>query len=214
MFKLKSLIATIWDVISKLHGEELSNIDNPVIIFTRTEICGQQKMQDTTLRSLGLTKGGAMLRYLKRTVTNADWKYFCFRFLNRTEDQLRTQANVSAPIPKMPRLPSPVREYKSGTNVVSSLKSAFDVKKEDNEPEAGPSTSTWVPPTESSKSKIEELNVEQEKPKAKEIPARIINPELEAEIEKELIVVGFKKLFVWLGLIFSLSAWWTKCCNI
>lgn len=54
---------SMWHVVSTVCGDELAAMDSPVIIFTRTEVCGEEKLKATTLRSLGLIGGRAMFRY-------------------------------------------------------------------------------------------------------------------------------------------------------
>ncbi|KAL0270550.1 UNVERIFIED_CONTAM: hypothetical protein PYX00_007925 [Menopon gallinae] len=68
---------SLWSVILKLSPESKS-FPNPVVIYMRKEVCGKENLEKTTLRSLGLTGGRAILR-----------------FFNRTPEELRTQANVS-----------------------------------------------------------------------------------------------------------------------
>lgn len=53
---------SLWDVINKLCSEEADPNSNPVIIYMRKEIFGMKALEETTLRSLGLTGGRAMLR--------------------------------------------------------------------------------------------------------------------------------------------------------
>lgn len=53
----------------------------PVCIYMRHEIFGEEELKRTTLRSLGLTHGSA-----------------CIRLIHRSESQLKHQANVSAPL--------------------------------------------------------------------------------------------------------------------
>ena len=53
---------SLWDVLQQLCPEESNPDSNPVIIYMRREVCGKQHLAETTLRSLGLTSGRAMLR--------------------------------------------------------------------------------------------------------------------------------------------------------
>lgn len=72
---------TLWNVIKKLSPDEADPDSNPVIIYMRREISGIEALEETTLRSLGLTGGRAMLR-----------------FLHRTPEELHHQANISGPL--------------------------------------------------------------------------------------------------------------------
>jgi hypothetical protein len=53
---------SLWDVIKELCPEEADPNSNPVIIYMRREVSGMKALEETTLRSLGLTGGRAMLR--------------------------------------------------------------------------------------------------------------------------------------------------------
>lgn len=53
---------SLWDVITKLCPGEADPNSHPVIIYMRREVSGMKALQGTTLRSLGLTGGRAMLR--------------------------------------------------------------------------------------------------------------------------------------------------------
>ncbi|KAJ9592777.1 hypothetical protein L9F63_015555 [Diploptera punctata] len=71
----------LWSVIKKLSPDEADPDSNPVIFYMRREISGLEALEETTLRSLGLTGGRAMLRYV-----------------HRTSEELHYQANISAPL--------------------------------------------------------------------------------------------------------------------
>ncbi len=58
-----------------------SQVVKPVCIYMRQEVVGEKALQEKTLRSLGLTKGSAIIR-----------------LVHRSESQLKTQANISAPL--------------------------------------------------------------------------------------------------------------------
>lgn len=74
---------SLWNVIKKLCPGEADPNSHPVIIYMRREVSGVEALEGTTLRSLGLTGGRAMLR-----------------FVHRTPEELHHQANVSGPLPK------------------------------------------------------------------------------------------------------------------
>nr|USU43573.1 glucose transporter [Harmonia axyridis] len=79
---------TLQDVLNTLYKNEQSN---PVIIYMRQEIYGEA-LSTTDLRSLGLTKGRAMLRVV-----------------HKTPEELKTQANVSNTIPSKPVIEKPYK---------------------------------------------------------------------------------------------------------
>lgn len=76
---------SLLDVLLKMCPEESNPTTNPVLIYMRREIYGENAFKVTTLKSLGLTNGRAMLR-----------------LIHRSPEELHTQANVSAPLPSKP----------------------------------------------------------------------------------------------------------------
>ncbi|KAJ8924907.1 hypothetical protein NQ315_001064 [Exocentrus adspersus] len=75
---------TLLGVLNQLCPDEAKEDNNPVVVYTRREIYGKE-LQGTTLRSLGITGGRAMVR-----------------LMHRSPEELKTQANVSAPLPSKP----------------------------------------------------------------------------------------------------------------
>lgn len=60
---------TLYEILEKLCPEIVSNnqlINETVIVYMRTEINGSDSLKNTTLKSLGLLKGRAMLRIIQR----------------------------------------------------------------------------------------------------------------------------------------------------
>ncbi|KRT82906.1 Ubiquitin [Oryctes borbonicus] len=76
---------TIYEILNKLIPDELEPSRNSVIIYTRQEIYGIDAFKSTDLKSLGLTSGRAILR-----------------LIHRSPEELKTQANISAPLPSKP----------------------------------------------------------------------------------------------------------------
>ncbi|XP_067120877.1 tether containing UBX domain for GLUT4 [Centruroides vittatus] len=82
----------LWDIICHWKKEkgELKN-DNefgePICIYMRKELVGEETLKSTTLRNLGLTGGKAVIR-----------------FLYRQPDTLKEQAHVCVPLPKTPKI--------------------------------------------------------------------------------------------------------------
>ncbi|XP_035780919.1 tether containing UBX domain for GLUT4-like [Anopheles albimanus] len=77
--------ASLLEVLQKLSPEFARADANPVMIYMRCELFWDQ-LAGTTLENLGLTSGGAVIRLLQRKA-----------------EQLKTQANVSSPLPKVMR---------------------------------------------------------------------------------------------------------------
>lgn len=55
------MVGTLWDIIDQLCSDEIKTKENPVIIYTRQEVLSD-KLKNTTLKMLGLTRGNALLR--------------------------------------------------------------------------------------------------------------------------------------------------------
>jgi tether containing UBX domain for GLUT4 len=81
---------TLFDVITQMAPDKLLGDQSPVVIYMRNEIYGD-KLNTTTLRSLGLGSGGRAL----------------LRLINSDPESLKVQANVSAPLPQRPKEEEP-----------------------------------------------------------------------------------------------------------
>ncbi|XP_044737685.1 tether containing UBX domain for GLUT4 [Chrysoperla carnea] len=97
---------SLWEIISTLCPNELES-ENLVIIYMRQEIYGKENLYNATLRSLGVTGGRVMCR-----------------LIHRNPEELKIQANVSAPIQPKPVEEKPYkRTFKSddsGSNTPTS----------------------------------------------------------------------------------------------
>ncbi|CAH0547416.1 unnamed protein product [Brassicogethes aeneus] len=82
---------TLSNILKQLCPENATPDKNPVVIYTRREIYGGD-LEKTTLKSLGLTGGRAMIR-----------------LMNKAPEELKQQANVSAPLPSKPVEEKPYR---------------------------------------------------------------------------------------------------------
>nr|CAH7752591.1 unnamed protein product [Callosobruchus chinensis] len=109
---------TLLHVVKKLCPSYLGEEKHTVVIYTRREIYGKE-LEDTTLRSLGLTGGRAMIR-----------------LINKPPEELKTQANISAPLPHKPVEEKPYRRVLQ--RVESPPPKEPDVKPEKKEPEGIP----------------------------------------------------------------------------
>ncbi|XP_049321537.1 tether containing UBX domain for GLUT4 [Astyanax mexicanus] len=62
---------TLWELLKHFPQTRITDLDaagpTPVCVYMRDEISGQDALQKTTLRSLGLTGGSAILRYVVKT---------------------------------------------------------------------------------------------------------------------------------------------------
>lgn len=95
------------DVIKSLCPNAVKLDENPVVIYMRREVYGKE-LHETSLRDLGLTNGRAMVRLIHRwaqfyySLVIVEKSYIFNTFFIRTPAELKTQANVSAPLPVKP----------------------------------------------------------------------------------------------------------------
>lgn len=58
---------SLWQVIEELDSDALKSYSSPVAIYMRQEIIGKERMAETTLKSLGIIEGRAMVRVINKT---------------------------------------------------------------------------------------------------------------------------------------------------
>ncbi|XP_034486714.1 tether containing UBX domain for GLUT4 [Drosophila innubila] len=78
--------STVWHVVQELCMTQLEAFESPVIIYMRSEVIGVQQMQNTTLKSLGILEGRAMMR-----------------LIDKKPEDLKRQANVYKPAEVKPK---------------------------------------------------------------------------------------------------------------
>ncbi|XP_005191317.2 tether containing UBX domain for GLUT4 [Musca domestica] len=84
--------ANLWTVLEQLAGDELAKYESPVVMYMRQDVMGKDKLETTTLKSLGILEGRALLR-----------------LANKKVEELKTQAMVYTP-------PAPKDETKKDEN--------------------------------------------------------------------------------------------------
>lgn len=77
---------TVWQVVENLCLSQSKGYDSPVIVYMRSEVIGMEQMKQTTLKSLGILEGRAMMR-----------------LVNKKPEELKTQANVYKPAEVKPK---------------------------------------------------------------------------------------------------------------
>ncbi|KAH8381437.1 hypothetical protein KR093_004770 [Drosophila rubida] len=77
---------TVWHVVQELCLTLSESYESPVIIYMRSEVIGMEQMQKTTLKSLGILEGRAMMR-----------------LINKKPEDLKRQANVYKPAEVKPK---------------------------------------------------------------------------------------------------------------
>ncbi|XP_017778494.1 PREDICTED: tether containing UBX domain for GLUT4 [Nicrophorus vespilloides] len=150
----------LWDVLSKLCPNILISGKEFVIIYMRQELYGDQKLKETDLKSLGITGGRAMLRIIQRS-----------------PEQLKTQANISSPLPSKPTEEKPyIRQIQ---RIPSPERPSQDVPK----PDEGSTTQ---------KEEYKETNEDESKPPQMQKKVANINPISFIKLEKRKATHGLK----------------------
>lgn len=181
---------TVWQVVENLCLSQSKGYDSPVIVYMRSEVIGMEQMQQTTLKSLGILEGRAMMR-----------------LVNKKPEELKTQANVYKPAEVKPKekddeQPGTSRSamaastaggggFSLTSDLVKALKrtandeSASKETKDNSETKAAKNIETVQPKydwdtglgqTLHQKSKIEELDENDESPVRAPPPVTIIGP--------------------------------------
>ncbi|EFA01451.2 tether containing UBX domain for GLUT4 [Tribolium castaneum] len=187
---------TLWSVLTKL-CPSIKPDDNPVLVYMRNEIYGDN-LQKATLRSLGLRGGRAMMR-----------------LMYRRPDELKVQANVSAPLPTKPVEEKPFHrtlkteaEYSKTTDVkplqkkteVDLLKLARE-KRKLSSPSKTPETETHSPKTKPKvESDDEKMDVDLPENIANYPKEPVTNPS-SSQLEDDFVFLGERK-----AMLFSLES--------
>ncbi|KAL7728685.1 hypothetical protein ACLKA6_004064 [Drosophila palustris] len=79
--------STVWHVVQELCMTQLEAYESPVIIYMRSEVIGVEQMKNTTLKSLGILEGRAMMR-----------------LIDKKPEDLKRQANVYKPAEVKPKV--------------------------------------------------------------------------------------------------------------
>ena len=56
----------LWSVAEQLNSQTANSYVSPVAIYMRQEIIGRERISQTTLKSLGITEGRAMIRMVNK----------------------------------------------------------------------------------------------------------------------------------------------------
>ncbi|XP_023167847.2 tether containing UBX domain for GLUT4 [Drosophila hydei] len=76
----------VWSVVQQLFSVQSESYESPVIIYMRSEVIGADNMRQTTLKSLGIIEGRAMMR-----------------LIDKKPEDLKRQANVYKPAAVKPK---------------------------------------------------------------------------------------------------------------
>ncbi|KAH8417660.1 hypothetical protein KR222_003642 [Zaprionus bogoriensis] len=77
---------TVWQVVQQLCMAQSKAYESPVVVYMRSEVIGIDQMQRTTLKSLGILEGRAMMR-----------------LIDKKPEELKKQANVYKPAEVKPK---------------------------------------------------------------------------------------------------------------
>ncbi|XP_046801558.1 tether containing UBX domain for GLUT4 isoform X1 [Lucilia cuprina] len=196
----------LWHVLKEVIGEvELQKFASPVVLYMRQEILGRELLTKTSLKSLGIMEGRALLR-----------------LLDKQPEELKTQAMVyKPPAPKVVATTSEADDEKPKTSksIVpggSGFAITKDLVQSLKKASANETTETNIESNEVASSKTDKKveNLEPEKPKydwgsapgrsmrTSEIKMEVDeNENLEPEIEPEYHILGERN-----ALIYSLDS--------
>lgn len=171
---------TLQDIISKMCPDKGNSDQNPIVIYMRKEVFGES-LTTTTLKSLGLSSGSALLR-----LVNAD------------PESLKTQANVSAPLARKPRMTEEEEDAKrllqrssasssgqSTSSIIEVVESPIKVEMMENDDVAE------VPMEVNPISSKEEIPIKLEST-TQEIPMDTINVE-DIKVQEEEMIIDQKQ---------------------
>ncbi|KAK9966915.1 hypothetical protein ABG768_003997 [Culter alburnus] len=118
---------TLWDLLTHFPQTRTSDLEasgpTPVCVYMRDEISGEEVLKKTTLKSLGLTGGSAIIRYVLKGSSSS-----C-----PGADMDAVKTTVSQPPPPEPSAPAPVKTPAPPTEVAAPL-NHHPVKQEEEEP--------------------------------------------------------------------------------
>ncbi|XP_048056892.1 tether containing UBX domain for GLUT4 isoform X2 [Megalobrama amblycephala] len=118
---------TLWDLLTHFPQTRTSDLEasgpTPVCVYMRDEISGEEVLKKTTLKSLGLTGGSAIIRYVLKGSSSS-----C-----PAADMDAVKTTISHPPPPEPSAPAPMKTPAPPTEVAAPL-NHHPVKQEEEEP--------------------------------------------------------------------------------
>ncbi|XP_051767625.1 LOW QUALITY PROTEIN: tether containing UBX domain for GLUT4 [Ctenopharyngodon idella] len=117
---------TLWDLLTHFPQTRTSDLEasgpTPVCVYMRDEISGEEALKKTTLKSLGLTGGSAIIRYVLKGSSSCPGA-----------DMDAVKTTVSQPPLPEPSVPAPMKTPAPPTEVAAPL-NHHPVKKEEEKP--------------------------------------------------------------------------------
>uniref|UniRef100_A0A8C2JDQ9 ASPSCR1 tether for SLC2A4, UBX domain containing n=1 Tax=Cyprinus carpio TaxID=7962 RepID=A0A8C2JDQ9_CYPCA len=130
---------TLWDLLTHFPQTRTSDLDasgpTPVCVYMQTEVSGEEALKKTTLKSLGLTGGSAIIRYVLKGSDSSCPGVSVDAVAMPTDAVAKT--TISQPPPEPPEEPTPVpMETPAPPTEVAAPLNRHPVKQEEEEPKA------------------------------------------------------------------------------
>ncbi|XP_058647637.1 tether containing UBX domain for GLUT4 isoform X2 [Onychostoma macrolepis] len=137
---------TLWDLLTHFPQTRTSDLDasgpTPVCVYMRDEVSGKDVLKKTTLKSLGLTGGSAIIRYVLKGSGSSCPAASVDAVAMPTDAVAKT--TVSQPPPEPPEEPAPVlMETPAPPTEVAALLNHHPVKQEEEEPSVSREQGVW-----------------------------------------------------------------------
>ncbi|XP_016392099.1 tether containing UBX domain for GLUT4 [Sinocyclocheilus rhinocerous] len=130
---------SLWDLLTHFPQTRTPDLDasgpTPVCVYMRDEVSGEDALKKTTLKSLGLTGGSAIIRYVLKGSGSSCPGVSVDAVAMPTDAVAKT--TVSQPPPEPPEKPAPVpMKTPAPPTEVAALLNHHPVKQEEEEPKA------------------------------------------------------------------------------
>ncbi|XP_051967389.1 tether containing UBX domain for GLUT4 [Xyrauchen texanus] len=144
---------TLWDLLTHFPQTRMSELEvsglTPVCVYMRDEISGEDALKKTTLKSLGLTGGSAIIRYVQKGSSISDSGESVDAVATPTESVAKATVSTLAPpepstavktaLPdqREETAPAPVATETPSPPSVVTVNQSYPVKQEEEEPNKG-----------------------------------------------------------------------------
>uniref|UniRef100_A0A8C1S787 ASPSCR1 tether for SLC2A4, UBX domain containing n=1 Tax=Cyprinus carpio TaxID=7962 RepID=A0A8C1S787_CYPCA len=130
---------TLWDLLTHFPQTRTSDLDacgpTPVCVYMQTEVSGEEALKKTTLKSLGLTGGSAIIRYVLKGSDSSCPGVSVDAVAMPTDAVAKTTISQLPPEPPEEPTPVPMETPAPPTEVAAPL-NHHPVKQEEEEPKA------------------------------------------------------------------------------
>ncbi|XP_059393654.1 tether containing UBX domain for GLUT4 [Carassius carassius] len=137
---------TLWDLLTHFPQTRTSDLDasghTPVCVYMRDEVSGEDGLKKMTLKSLGLTGGSAIIRYVLKGSVSSGPAASVDAVAMPTNVVVKT--TVSQPPPEPPKEPAPIAmETPAPPNEVTAPPKHHPDKPEEEEPSSNQEQGVW-----------------------------------------------------------------------